>query len=809
MSENLRPPERRVRLKCQCGRQFAVARAGAETGVKCPSCGRVLRTLAAGGARNEPNPPCKSGRPVWVWPAAAGACAVIIATVAVMAVSFFGRGPARTVVSAEANGRFPPGDTPETPGNVADSDSRDRGEGEVPTDAGSGKHDDGNGDLPTPSDGGDPGAEVESVAGPPAPPNVEAPIDPGEASGSEPDTPLDILAFRKGVAAFLETINSEGNEKGLVFPLHSQRKVVDVKTVEYEVRYRSVTVTVPVYRYQYKMVEMLVPVKEGSVTVMKKVQRRQTTGRVKVGERQVQRHARDENGDIVKTHRRNTHVYGPGGPDIQPVGWAGNNGFALYALLEAGVSPAEEPGLAELARTLDAYCRVHGLPDYTWDVAGLIAGLSHYPSDEYDYTIRLLLGRLLSGQCTSREKPGLWGPLCVSADHLAKILEASYAIETYSERVEAVARSPQGRNNPSVAQERQKVTDAREAVAGLFAGVSRSAHRFIEATYPLKLDDELEEFSHGMWLPGWPYNLYQETLGDLQSTAVAVFALRVAHEQDRLPDEVTFEHLRTVDGKPMMAPIKPQRILKDTLATLADAQDAQGRWDEMIVWEETGPLAPLIESIKGKPRVAPGELPSLQTPISQAQGVAAMEDLLAILGDDFRKRYADKLSAGREQLLATIEDVLATANDAPKPSASSIEVYREFAPRAGGLSEPFDCLFWMRLHGDEEDEAVQRLSGRMLNYLIAHQQADGPWSIPGRHFAMLTPALRQWSRRQLAALRQQHEEEGRKWPNDMRMIQFVLRKQWWLLTPEEADQLASLYAILTLAPISGPLEHPG
>jgi hypothetical protein len=541
---------------------------------------------------------------------------------------------------------------------------------------------------------------------------------------------------------------------------------------------------------------------------MKKVQRRQTVGREKVGERQATRLVRDDNGDIVKTHHRNTHVYGPGGPDYHPVGWAGNNGFALYALLEAGVAPDEEPQLAELADTLEAYCRVYGLPDFTWDVAGLLAGLSRYPGDKYDYTVKLLLGRLLSGQCASRENPGLWGPLCVSADHLAKILTEFDAVEAYSARVEAFAKSPQGRGNPLVEQERQKVTDARESVRNLFRGVSRSAHRFIDATGPLKFDDDFEEVSHDIRIPGWPYNLYQETMGDLHSTAVAVFALRVAHEQDQLPDEVSFELLRSVDRKPLVDPVNPHHILRETLGTLADAQDDEGRWDEMIVWEETGPLAPLADSIKGKPRVAPGEVASLRTPISQAQGVAAMEDVLAILGDDFRERYADKLTAGREQLLSMVEDVLAIPNDAPKPSANSIEVYRQFAPLAAGVSEPFDCLFWMRLHGDKESDDAQRFSAQMLDYLVANQEADGLWNVPGHHFAILTPALREWSRQQLAAWKQQIEKEGRKWPGDPRVIQAVLQKQWWLLTPIEVERLDSLYAILALSPISGPLERP-
>ncbi len=656
----------------------------------------------------------------------------------------------------------------------------------------------------------------DNPADPDADPDADEPA--ADAPEDKPDPyaamALDVAAQRRAVAAILAIMNDEENHMGFVFPLIHQRKVVEWKDVE--VRYTRKQVTIPIWKELWKPVDVLVPKKSGSVTIMKKETRQQLFKRIKVGERQVEHLVRDNAGDIVRIERH--PVYGDGGPDIQKIGWFGNNAMALYALLDAGLSPADEPALARLAESIKSYITVYGIPDYTWDIAWCVAAYAKYPGDEYDFTLNRLMSRLISGQCTAKKQRGMWGPLCVSAEHLALVLTEFSQVETLAEKLEAFAEQQKVKqDDPRLAERRAAIERAREEIANEFQMVSRTANRFVDVKTNRIIEDPYLLLGPGLHVDGWPYSLYQETMADLQSTALAVFALRVVHDEGKLQPQYKFEHLRSVRGTPLVQrPVKTETVLEQTLKTLSAAEDTAGQWNEMIHWEETEEFLRLQDRFKGPPVTIPATVESKKTPISNAYAVAAIEDLLQILGDDQEPQYSRQATAARETLGSNIEAALAEP-ELPKDVAGRIEFCRAFTPVAGGILEPFDYFYQLRLNPQllSAESPRGKAYGVLIDYLTSKQGKDGFWDAPsGRYdYHCVSPAVRELAKHRLKVLIDTWQAQGIKRRvnhNDRYVfIHYILRYSWWLMSRDEIKRLATVYGILTLNRSAGTLLAVG
>lgn len=597
----------------------------------------------------------------------------------------------------------------------------------------------------------------------------------------------------------LAVMKAEDSEMAFVFPLIRQRKIVEYKDVDYH--YTRKLIIEPIYKYIYETVEVIAPVKEGSVTVLKKVKRRKLVKRLKTGEREIERLVYDPKGDIIKTHRR--PVYGPGGPDIQPTGWAGNNAMALYALLEAGVAPDDVPELETMANSLRTYLRVYGIPDYTYDIAWSIAAFSCFPGNRFDTTIQQLCSRLMAGQSTAAKSRGMWGPLSVNSDHVVAVLKQFLEVEHLTKRVAEFAKSKNlKKDDPQLVQQNQKLQQLRERIAYMFETVSRNAHRSEHVTKPFVIDDDFDQLGTGLQAAGWPYNFYHETLVDLQSTALAVFALRVAKENDKLPKAIVFKHLTTTKDKPLVKPIQVNGALGQTLSTLA-ARSASA-WNEMIVWEKNSGFARLDPRFKGPALDVPRPFRSQATPICSAQGAAAMEDLTIILGDNYKKRYSDKITTARQYAATQIAGMITRDAPAKKISRSSFEYYRSLNADTVGLLDPFDFLHQLRLDPSEfkDDSKLAEAYQQVAEYLIEHQTKDGLWTTSnvGYHHGTMTPSLRQWTHHRIGEL-MKDEKVTEKKANafKIRALSRIAPNRNWYMSSAEMKRRATVFAILALS----------
>jgi len=635
------------------------------------------------------------------------------------------------------------------------------------------------------------------------------------AQESAETSDADRKAIKAGVEALLTVVREEENTDRVVFPVIRQSKIIGRETEEFEVRYKQVKVTVPVFKNHYKTQEVIVPVKEGSLTVMKKVTRKVLVRREQAGERVVERLRADPEGDIVKTRTRVKLTRGPGGPDIETMNWAGRNAMALYALLEAGVTPEQEPALQDMAASLDSHLFLHGLGDDTFDLAWLTAALSRYPGGAYHHTVEKLTERLIAGQCQADEGRGLWGPVCVNPQQLKAVILEFERVQAASEKLKSQGKLAKKGEEPGKLQVELQM--AQEHVAWVFSLVSRNGPWFSLATRRWTIQGDGEEL-HGRMVSGWPYNAYQSTMADLQSTALALFALRVAHQHNALPETFDFRLIRGVTDKPLAKPMQTRQQLTQTLQTLTRMHNPRNGWDEGIVWQTNSTFARLNDSYKGQPVAIPKEVQSLATPICNAHAASALSDLTILLGEKATTRYKELTESTRAKVGEGAPPVFEHLAALPTPAQAAkalrnnvtFERYRAFAPVAGGYLEPYEYFEAMRLSpatvsGNAAQEAVY---SKMVTWLIDQQLKNGLWPALEQQSWVSTPALREFARVRVGGMLEEKVNNANKAKNPVAGLQKITPStRSHSKTALDGDQrLATVYAVLTLAQATGPLK---
>jgi len=463
-----------------------------------------------------------------------------------------------------------------------------------------------------------------------------------------------------------------------------------------------------------------------------------------------------------------------------------------------------------MARSLESCVANFGVPDYTWDIAWAVAAFSRYPDDSYDKTIHTLVGRLISGQCSARQARGMWGPMCVNLDHLARVVVEFGKTDLYAQKVTALTRQFRSPSDPRVLKAKADLDTARQMVTKRFRSVSNSGHRLALATRPGLIQSEMGFPFPELHAAGWPYNLYYETMADLQSTALAVMALRVAHARGKLPAEFSFKHLTGLRKERLARPIRTQDALAQTLATMAAAQDPAAGWDEMIVWEKTTQFHRIADAYKGMPVEVPQSVESRRTPICNAQAAAAIEDLLAILGEGYQSRYAKCAAAARRLVAADPNAAFSLPAAVSAKERHSLKYHAQFDPNTGGVIEPYDLICQMRLDPAKLQDDPKRLAvfAKTLEFLLANQGKNGLWNYRNNTLVAWSPALREFyvhrSRQVAEDVMERWKAQGvdpkRKYTDYHGFVSLAPSKYWiWVPKTDHAKWRATSYAVLTLS----------
>ena len=581
---------------------------------------------------------------------------------------------------------------------------------------------------------------------------------------------------------------------GLLFEPIAQRQVVDWES--YEVRFRKVKKQIPRYEYEtiaVKEEEVLRTVRDGSVVRVERVKVRKPVHRRKqVGTQTIEELQRDPNGDIVQTHRK--PIYGPGGSDIIKAGLMGDNGMALHVLLEAGTDWKQVPAVEQLAHQLYQIVNIFGLPDHTWDVAWLTAAFAVCPGEDYKPVAGKLAHKLLMGQIRDGRLRGMWGPVCVNPGHLARLMTYEQELaEGISKYKKALSAERSESRKERIQEEVAKLEPRHNALAEQFPLIARQGLRFGKIADWMGIEDKSGEYGRGINVPGYPFNIYREVLADLESTALVLMALRVAHENGVLPEKVVYP-VKDDRDRPLVPDEPVATVLNRAAAAVVAGRKSDGTWDEMNLQQPTS----FGKVGGGLPR--PRSLVSRRTLLATLRGYAALSDAGAILGADaFNRRYGKILDEAREAAVRTAEAYLKTDPLPPRPAKGKTDMPDFEADALGGLGRPFGAAAALacalRLHGSPlaaEHDLYKRSAARLL----AEQNADGWWGPAGvRELHVSTSTLADlWEDFQQSKAPRRPGQPKRRGPTADTFRQYVARRYsaHWMV---DRQRLGTLYAM--------------
>ncbi len=514
---------------------------------------------------------------------------------------------------------------------------------------------------------------------------------------AEDSPPLDAYpgiaeALAKAAAYLHAKAESDEDDHWVLPPIRHRR---NIGSREVQVRYTRRMVEVPVYQYYTEKEYRNVRVSDVSgaplVRQLVDVQKRRQTG-TEMQERLIH----DPEGSVIRTERR--PEYAPGGAVEWRQYQLGTNAKAAYAMILAGIDPSDKV-IDAVTLQYNELMRSHGLPDDTWDVAWMTCLFSVLPGDANAQTTRNLAAKLMDGQHDEGELAGLWGPVCVNRQILAHWIK-----ERDSLAQEYVRAQQRGNEN-----EKFRLENRLQNIAGTISRVSLHAHTGHRIQDRARLTDDTGSITI---LQGTTEYLFNQATADLESTAIAVYALSVAGRHQRLPESTT----PPVGGsfnRPITPPRTPQSVLAAAAQAVARVQDRSGGWTDTNLHAPSRAFDE-IKTLPGIPaaRRAFTPLPSGMTFTSIARGYSCFASIAALAGVPALQAYRANMHYGGLALKHFTERMG--------------EV--DFETVAGGDMPPYEALFFgARILPPETPEAAVGLAEAGTLFLLQAQRDDGSW----------------------------------------------------------------------------------
>jgi hypothetical protein len=440
-------------------------------------------------------------------------------------------------------------------------------------------------------------------------------------------------AVAAGVASVMARVLAEGNDSGLAFPPRVARKVIGTKSVPA----RRVTIEEPVY--EYAEVEQLVPeTSAGQATggfVRKKVRVpvRQTGKRTR--ERLVQDPEGQETMDVPE--------FGPGGPDVYEANQFGLNGMALYVLARAG--HAHHEAAERLAQSLSEKLDAYGIPDTTFDVAWLAAGFTALGKDSLHAPLgERLVSKLIDGQIREKGAPrGLWGPVCIHYPYFAKLFAMQGQLHQQLEvELPKMLERATPQQQEALAKQGREMRKVYFAFLKAYRAASSQGTRMMDITRNWQADEQTV-------LPGLPLYIYNRIVADVESTAVALFALAEAEKAGMLPNETERVEIR---GRKVQPAEKTEAALKLAGEALGDAVEKDGGCRALTLQAVNTGFDKSGLPIPGLPYKGTWPpLVDLETGVTCASGLIAI-DALAKVSEKAAAPVVERREAVRDRVLA-------------------------------------------------------------------------------------------------------------------------------------------------------------
>lgn len=526
-----------------------------------------------------------------------------------------------------------------------------------------------------------------SPAAPPAAQTIPVETPLADAAG---DTTEIAAAKAKGIEYLTRLATND--VAGLFAPPVRNRIVVGWE--EKTLRYSMKLIDVPVY----ETVEVFRDVKVGDSVNAAKI-RKKVKIQKKVGTKKEQREVPDRNGDIEKMTK--LPKYGEGGPDEWRSFLFGQNAMAIYALIKAGTDPTDSVVLNPAGELLKLY-EQYGIPDLTWDLAWSIAAFSEIDQSAFQDMARNMAGKLLDGQIADGAAAGLWGPACINTSLLAAMLKKQ---NEYSQFYLAAKAKFDEKKSPSYESKMQAALDALRTFAQLIKRTSMLGSSAFEDRIMIPLRDDAG-IANPINVPGYPSYIVNQTAVDMESTAIAMFGLRVAIEKKLLPKETW----RPNDdkGMPLVPPKTAEAVLRTALTAIVNMQRKEG-WSELNMHQPVRDF----DSMKGLSGIPadPASFKPLASPFTEtstAQGYSVFTCYERAYGMRGLGAFARNIVAGNA--------VVKSALDAG------------FKTVKGGQVAPYDfCFFLSEVPDLGKPEYDLRAHERISEFLVEKQNKDGSW----------------------------------------------------------------------------------
>lgn len=561
------------------------------------------------------------------------------------------------------------------------------------------------------------------------------------------------LAVRAGVLRLIERASEPQNEGGLIYPPHAAWRSTGTKTVEqrYRIEKRNL--------YEEKEVEQLMPVRDeyGTITgyAPKKVKVRVSDKVVGTIDVEVP----DEQGPLT---RQITVATGDRSRQMLPRGWYGMNGQGLYLLCRVGLGRSATVG--RMATELERLLAAHGMPDTTWDIAWLAMGFMAAAEADAKHAPRAttLVNRLLDGVLTEgdRRSParGLWGPVCINHEMLARFFQLRLDLDKLLAEAENVPENASKAQRAAKQKEYVQISQALGELARVLRDVAQQGRRLADIEKNFSLNEDIIT-------AGLSHYIYNRMIVDLDSTAVAALALEEAGRRKLLPAETPRP---TLLGRQVLKNgIRSREALQEAWRAVLGLAGKEGNYDtgaqlvpirayegvaNLLEVPLTTPLPPLLRpetwrsnlSAAAALRALSGALGRPPARGSESDAVAkvgqrAAEAVQAWLAADPNAKGFRWPHAGETDALADLEKNKGWPQPAP-PVKKPLPV-AELSP--GYLASPRELLEpLLVLHRDGADAAAAR---QIAYRLIIEQRATGEWAALGQRSGPLGVSSGEWA----------------------------------------------------------------
>ncbi len=422
-------------------------------------------------------------------------------------------------------------------------------------------------------------------------------------------------------------------------------------------------------------------------------------------------------------------------------GLLGLNGMGMYVLLKCGYYEKNNM-LQSVARNISSHIEYYGMPDLTWDVAWLAAAFANIPDPKFNATRDRLVNRLLDGQIVEGAARGMWGPVCIRGETLGAMLAYEQTLtKAFAKAKDELAKRPDYKLRQTMVNESEETL---KSFQKSYLMVAQQGLRFEQVTNTFVTGSPDERIIQ----LGLPYYIYNQAVADMESTALALFAIREAAKNKALPAKTVMpvgaRKTKLLEGE------MPQAILARTAAALAAMQKQDGTWDEANKFQPISVFIPF-----GMPALKPEEvlvLESPQTLLSTVQGLSALVDLGYVVGyDRLMGKYRANVDAGYKAVVEKLEAFL--GNPAAKEGVGRLVPPYDLSGKAPVLMQP--GVF---------PEGRRDLWSRMAYHLVLLQKDDGSW--PGVNGVFTSSGLlAQYD----AQTRKDHELQQARLPEEKRV----------------------------------------